>query len=379
MNNLKLLGFLINSSLVDKNVSGTRGFLGIHLKKLGIVSHIFDLQLKRELEYYYLIKNFLPNKQSWSFRRSIDIGRRKAMSEIAEKLVSNYNLYSSYNATLQIGSLFNLSKINKLKNIPKFSYHDNNLAAYLKSSHSISNFNKKKIKQAFNYEKDVYENLDLIFTMTEFLRQSFIKDFEIPEHKVINIGFAANTHISEIKNKEYDGKTILFIAKDSFKEKGGYTVIEAFRKVKKEIKDAKLIIVGQKIKISEGGIINIDFIDKTTLNGADQYKNLFRHASVFVMPSFVEAAGNVFVEAMSAGIAVIGARTSAMPEIILENNCGNVIEPGNSDELANIIINYLKDKKLLKELGDNGIKAVKTKYNWDIICQKFLDFTNTYI
>ena len=73
------------------------------------------------------------------------------------------------------------------------------------------------------------------------------------------------------------------------------------------------------------GVECLGFVDKTTGDGAETLHDLYRRASVFVLPSYNEAAGNVFVEAMAHKVPCIGADCCAMPEIIVDSQCGDSI------------------------------------------------------
>ena len=172
--------------------------------------------------------------------------RRKKLKSLAAKKKLEQKTSRVFNSILQIGSTFNLNNIKELYNVPKFSYHDNNLIAYLHTTDKI--VQSKRIEQAIQYEHNVYNNLDAIFTMTEYLKKSFVNDFNIDNKKVFNIGFGSNIDSTHDFLKFYDCKSILFIAKDSFKEKGGYDLLKAFDIVSKEIENSKLYIVGQIIK-----------------------------------------------------------------------------------------------------------------------------------
>jgi glycosyltransferase involved in cell wall biosynthesis len=185
--------------------------------------------------------------------------------------------------------------------------------------------------------------------------------------------------IQKIFTNDYSRKSILFVAKDSFEEKGGKDLLDAFENVKKEIHNCKLKIVGQKIPIKIKGVENIGFIDKNKPKGKENLRKLFQEASLFVMPSYVEATSNVFLEAMSNGLPCIGANLSAMPELILGNNCGLVSDPGNIKDLSRKIISILKDENSLRTFGENGRIAVEKKYNWDIVCKKAVDVISRYI
>ena len=59
----------------------------------------------------------------------------------------------------------------------------------------------------------------------------------------------------------------------------------------------------------------------------------YRAADVFLFPSFFEGFGLVMLEAMACGLPVIASRASAGPDI-LDETCGQLIQPGNVDQLV---------------------------------------------
>jgi glycosyltransferase involved in cell wall biosynthesis len=90
-------------------------------------------------------------------------------------------------------------------------------------------------------------------------------------------------------------------------------------------------------------------------------------------PNHVNAQPNKIFEYMSAGIPVICSNFDAWREIVDKNQCGLLVNPMNSHEIANAI-KYLNDNPTLaKGMGLNGMKAVKDRYNWDIEKDKLLD------
>lgn len=376
---LKLIGFPSNEELANKKVSCTNAFLCDHLTQSGVVSTLVSPRISRFTDNAILLRNFSFDKKSWLFKNRISNERALAKSQYLKNRLKNIDL-ENINCALQIGSEFIVSDILKKSGIPIFSYHDNNITAFLKTKHGLpmEKF-RPQIDKIIDFEKAVYEELDGIFTMTQYLKKVFVDDFGIPEKKIHVVGVGCNLANVEECEKDYSYKNILFVAKDSFGEKGGVDLLNAFKLVKKSIPNAKLRIVGQYVKIKEDGVENIGFIDKSLPGGEAMIKKIYQEASLFVMPSYVEATGNVFLEAMAYRVPCIGANLSAMPELILGNNCGFVAIPGDVRDLANKIIGLLEDENLLKACGNNGRAAIIEKYNWETVCRKAICIMSKYI
>ena len=69
-------------------------------------------------------------------------------------------------------------------------------------------------------------------------------------------------------------------------------------------------------------------------------------------------------EYMFAGIPVIATDFDIWKEIIEGNNCGVCINPHDPEAIAEAINFYYNNPDIAKEQGENGRKAVLTKYNW---------------
>jgi len=87
--------------------------------------------------------------------------------------------------------------------------------------------------------------------------------------------------------------------------------------------------------------------------------NIYAQCDIFVMPSLIEAFGVVFLEAMAAGLPVIGTRVGGIPEIIRDGINGILVEPGKPNELGSAIIKVLKDRTLSEKLKQAGLETVQ--------------------
>jgi len=227
-------------------------------------------------------------------------------------------------------------------------------------------FNSQKEKW-HELEHLLYRNASLIFTSSENTRRSILYDYGIEGGKVIKsgVGLTLDT-LPNTKIKNDDGKTLLFVGKD-FKRKGGFYLVEAFKKVKTVIPDARLLIVGprkQQLKIDDSGITVLGKISDRSY-----IESLFQKASIFVMPSLCEPFGLVFLEAMAHRLPCIGTNLDAMPEIIEDEKTGFLVPPGESEVLVEKIIFLLENSTLIKEMGERGYLRLKEKFSWDNVVQ----------
>jgi len=150
-------------------------------------------------------------------------------------------------------------------------------------------------------------------------------------------------------------------------EKGQRHLLKAWKKVIKALPNAKLKIAGRgpdskylhqlanKLNISES-VEFLGFINKK----AKFYNSL----SLFIFPTIweMEGFGIVAVEALSYGIPVVAYNTGPVPEII-DHTCGITVPSENIHQLAQAIINLLKNKRLRQKLSNKSKTKAKKQFN----------------
>jgi len=72
-------------------------------------------------------------------------------------------------------------------------------------------------------------------------------------------------------------------------------------------------------------------------------------------------------EYMACAKPIVTTNVEIVSDIIRENQCGILVEPGNIDEMAHAIDYLFKNKKKAEEMGRNGRSAVLKSYSWDKI------------
>lgn len=94
----------------------------------------------------------------------------------------------------------------------------------------------------------------------------------------------------------------------------------------------------------------------------------YNRAHVFCLPSVQEGFGIVFLEAMAAGKPIVAARAAAVPEVV---HHGILVEPEDSDALAEGILKLYRDPDLCHSLGAAGSSTVE-QFEMNRIAGKFL-------
>jgi len=104
----------------------------------------------------------------------------------------------------------------------------------------------------------------------------------------------------------------------------------------------------------------------------DQLIKFYNLTDIFVLSSISrsEAFGLVLLEAMACGKPIIVSNLPGPRTLVKEGENGFKVKPGDADDLAKKIGLILKDRQLIKKMGENALKLVREKYNWKEIVQK---------
>lgn len=355
--------------------SGSSRNLFLALQKANILEDAFGVEASKIERYGLAAKNFSFNKRTLVKKLNLDPLYYKALTHCIQKKI---NLYSNVNF-LQIGAIYDVPSLTNSKT-KCFSYHDGNIAEMMRSPI----FPKKLLpyaQEAFKWEQKIYNKLDKIFTMSEYLRQSFINDFGISENKVINVGVGTNFEIpTSLPPKNYSNKEILFVGVD-FKRKGGENLIKAFDIVRSDHPDAVLHIVGPKnipdiLRQSHSGVIFHGFLSRSNASQRKQFFSLMEKCTLCVLPSLYEPFGIVILESMVYEMPCISTNNWAFPEMIKPGINGELIEPKNVKQLVFLINKYLNNASLCQEHGKNARSFVLQNYSWDKVARKITEEVN---
>ena len=94
---------------------------------------------------------------------------------------------------------------------------------------------------------------------------------------------------------------------------------------------------------------------------------------MLIQPSLEEGMSSTLLEAMACGTCILASNIEGISEIIENNKNGVLVEPNNSDELSNKILDLLPTKEKRLRMAMEGIEIVK-QYDWKVVGKLYLDF-----
>ena len=163
-------------------------------------------------------------------------------------------------------------------------------------------------------------------------------------------------------------------------DKGQLVLVEAAPLVLQKRPDVRFVIVGQGTGILKRGINVRNAIDQAGL--ADRiimagYRwdtpDVYAACDMIVIASLrTEASPIVLREAFASGRPVIATKVGDIPEIIEHRKNGLLIEPGDTQALANAIMEFITDPNLAAYCAANGLRYATEHFSFDTMMEKKL-------
>ena len=253
------------------------------------------------------------------------------------------------------------------------SYHDGNLAVYLRRPDLILDPGDRRARSALAWERGLYDSIDVIFTMSEWLRRSFVDDFGQAPEKVVAIGAGSNAAPEAVNvDREWTTPRLLFVGRD-WERKGGPELLRAWPAIRSAHPEATLEIVGPQAIAGDlpAGVEFTGWLDRDTSAGAAALSRAYRRATVFVMPSLYEPFGIVFLEAMAHGLPCVGGDSCAMPEIVADGSTGFVVDPRDGEALTRALL-ALAEPETARRMGAAGQERLVERFTWDQVASRMV-------
>jgi alpha-maltose-1-phosphate synthase len=345
--------------------SGSSYYTFSQLREQGALNRAFGVELPRGQKLWQMLRHLHPNRAIWRRHFYMSSAYREGLTDVVRSQLSPKDFDYDF---FVLGAMFDVPGIVRGRS-RCFSFHDGNLAQSLKAPHAPSGLSARRIDEGLAFERRVYHATDRIFSMSEYLRRSFIEDYGVPAERVSNVGAGINLDAvpEPFVGKQYDTQSILFIGVD-FPRKGGQILLEAFRHVREVHPNATLHVVGpRELSLPGGlrsGVTHHGFLNKSNSVDLEILRGLFRKCSLFVLPSLYEPFGIAPLEAMVHEIPAVVSRGWALQEMVSPGVTGAHVEPGSVEDLANQLTSLLWDPQALQQMGVAARDVVLKRFTW---------------
>jgi glycogen(starch) synthase len=220
----------------------------------------------------------------------------------------------------------------------------------------------------------------IIIVNSRFMKNEVKNIFQLPEDKIriipngVNIDKFRNYSRDNKFRRNYatDNEKIVFFVGRLVNEKGAHVLINAAPKIIRYYNDAKIIIAGKgpQLEYLRKIAYELNIYSKVYFTGyisEEELAKLYKCADVAVFPSLYEPFGIVALEGMLANVPVVVSDTGGLGEIVEHGIDGMKSYTGNSNSLADSILEILLNPKEAEKMKSKAMEKVFSMYNWDVI------------
>ena len=185
------------------------------------------------------------------------------------------------------------------------------------------------------------------------------------------------------------GKTVLLCLARLDERKGQDSLIKAMPLILEAVPDTVLLIVGggsdgDRLRSLAAASAVSESIVFAGVASDEERLLYYRTADVFAMPNRelesgdTEGFGLVFLEAGACGKPVIGGNAGGVPDAILNEVTGLLVDGSSTAEIGTACIRLLSDRSLARRLGENGLLHSKQN-TWLLQSQRLLWFCSQLV
>lgn len=235
--------------------------------------------------------------------------------------------------------------------------------------HSIRDIRERAILPLLTrYERFILRRAEVIYSQSSTTKDRIETLHGISPDKVRIIPYPIDTE-TYCPGEDTNDTGILFVGRINDPRKNIEFLLRAFERVLAELPQATLTLVGgNPNERLRRRMDELDIASATRCVGeVPDVVPYLRQATVFVLPSEQEGLGIAGLEAQSCGTPVVATRCGGPEDYVSDGKNGFLVPRGDTEQLADRLIQVLRDEALRTEFATQSRKTVVENFSEEVI------------
>jgi glycosyltransferase involved in cell wall biosynthesis len=260
-----------------------------------------------------------------------------------------------------------LRSVGLLRSLPTVVSTD---ATFLQGAYHLphrrpTRFTSSAVRVSQQFERRVYAAATLIVAQSEWVADCLHRAYGIDRDRIRVIPFGLSVGPPPVR-VEPDGLPEITFVGSTLDRKGGARLLRVFRE---HLRDRCVLnlVTHEEVQAEPGVRVHSDFEP-----GDARLPELLARTAVFAFPTEMDNSPYSVLEAMRAGVAVVGTRVGALPEMIQDGETGLLVAHDDG-ALAATLGSMLDDPTRTAEMGAAGRARFEELYDARITTRHLLD------
>ncbi|WP_420267171.1 glycosyltransferase family 4 protein [Candidatus Magnetominusculus dajiuhuensis] len=237
---------------------------------------------------------------------------------------------------------------------------------------------KRGIFNFIHYLPDAY------ITCGENMKKTLVADCGFPPADVVSIPTGVAEEFFDVKRdpalklKYVSGEAFPIISNVGILRgvKGHEVTLRAVPKIIEAFPNARVLLVGDgpKLKGLQGMARSLGIDGHVVFTGyvaqASEIAAIYAFSDVSVLSSHSEGVPQSVMQAMAAGVPVVATRVGGVPEVVIHEQTGLLVNPSDHAALANGVIRLLQDKSLAADMCKRARRFIYENHSATVMLDK---------
>lgn len=252
---------------------------------------------------------------------------------------------------------------------PYIAWSDCTFRDYIDIFHCRGQFRCGDLGRIERAEAAWLKNARRVLFTSDWASERAVRYYTLDETRVGSVGIFGELDMPA-RDTYAGGKEFAFVS-TNFESKGGRTVLDAFREVRKRHPDAALIVVGDKPSnlVAEDGVEFVGYLRKEVPDEYGRFQQVLGRVRALVNATKCDTASVLLIEAGYCGCPVISSRKFATPELIDDGRSGILIDdPSQANAVAsamNWMLEHVDEYQEMREAAWSKARQQHSKKRFE--------------